>query len=55
MENKPHPLAAMFFDKSLLLEQSWKWVTKETLLPNYNEMGPVVSDKNIFKVFYIDI
>ena len=22
-ENKPHPLAAMFFDKSRLLEKSW--------------------------------
>ena len=42
MENniiKPHPLAAMFFDKSWLLE---------TFLPSYNEIGPVVSDKKIF-------
>ena len=54
MENKPHPLAAMVFDKSRLLEQSWWRVTKETFLPSYNEIGPAVSDK-IFKVFYIDI
>ena len=45
----------MFFDKSRLLEQSWKRVTKETFLPSYNEIGPVVSDKKIFKVFSIDI
>ena len=54
----PHPLAAMFFDKSRLLEQSWKRVTKETFLPSYNEISPMVrlvSDKKIFKVFYIDI
>ena len=30
-------------------------VTKETHLPSYTEMGPVVSDKKIFKKFYIDI
>ena len=55
MEKKPCPLAAMFFDESGLLEQSWKRVTKETFLPNYIEIGPVVSDEKIFKVFYIDI
>ena len=27
----------------------------ETFLPSYNEVGPVVSDKKIFQVFYIDI
>ena len=30
-------------------------VTKETFLQSYNEIGPVGSDKEIFKVFYIDI
>ena len=24
-------------------------------LPNYTETGPVVSDKKVFKVFYIDV
>ena len=28
---------------------------KEHFLQNYMEIGPVVSDKKIFKVFYIDI
>ena len=55
MENKPHPLAAMFFDKSQSLEQSWYRVTKETFLLSYNEINLVVSDKKIFKVFSIDI
>ena len=27
----------------------------ETFLPSYNEIGPVVSDKKIFQVFYKDI
>ena len=30
-------------------------VTKTTFLPSYSELCPVVSDKKIFKVFYIDI
>ena len=50
----PRPLAAMFFDKSKWLEQSWERITKGTFLQNYIEIGPVVSDKKIFKVFYID-
>ena len=54
-ENKPRPLAAMFFDESWRLEQSWEKVIKETFLPCYIEIGPVISDKKIFKVFYIDI
>ena len=29
-------------------------MTKDTFLPSYIEIGPVVSDKKIFKVFYID-
>ena len=45
----------MFFDESKWLEQSWLRITKETFLQNYIEVGPVVSDKKIFKVFYIDI
>ena len=28
---------------------------KETVLQNYIEISPVVSDKKIFKIFYIDI
>ena len=49
----PLPLAAMFFDKSKRLEQSWLRVTKETFLPSDTEIGPLVSDKKIFKTFYI--
>ena len=45
----------MFFDESRLLEQSWYRVIMETFLPSYNEIGPVVSDKKIFQVFYKDI
>ena len=47
-ENKPHPLAAMFFDKSKWLEQSWYRTTKEIFLQNNIAIGPVVSDKKIF-------
>ena len=50
-ENKPCPLAAMFFDESKCLEQSWYRITKGTFLQNYIEIGPVVSDKKIFKSF----
>ena len=53
-ENKPRPLAAIFFDESKWLEQYCKRITKETFLQNYMEIGPVVSDKKIFKVFYTD-
>ena len=45
----------MFFDESWQLEQPWLRVTKETFLLGYIEIGPVVSDKKIIKVFYIDI
>ena len=51
MENKPRPLAAMFFDESRLLEQSWYRVTMETFLPSYNEIGPVVSEQEDFSSF----
>ena len=54
-KNKPRPLAAMFFDESKCLEQSWYRITKGTFLQNYIEISPVVSDKKIFKVFCIDI
>ena len=29
-------------------------MTKDTFLPSYIEIGPLVSAKKIFKVFYID-
>ena len=45
----------MFSDESKWLEQSYKRITKETFLQNYMEIGPVVSDMKIFKVFYTDI
>ena len=48
-------MAAMFFDESKWLEQSCWRIIKGTFLQNYIEIGPVVSDKKIFKVFYIDI
>ena len=54
-ENKPRPLAAMFFDKSKRLEQSWYRITNGTFLQNYVAIDPVVSDKMIFVSFlYID-
>ena len=46
-ENKPWSLAAMFFDESKRLEQSWLRVPR-TFLQNYIEIGPVVSDKIFF-------
>ena len=51
----PAPLAAMFFDKSKWLEKSCNKITKGTFLQNHMEIGPVVSDKKIFKVFFTDI
>ena len=54
-ENKPCPLAAMFFDESKWLEQSSLRITKGTFSQNYIEIGPVVSDKKIFKLFYIHV
>ena len=32
-----------------------RYIGKITFLPSYNEIGPVVSDKKIFQVFYEDI
>ena len=37
------------------MTESWWRVTKGTFLPSYTEICPVVSDKKIFKLFYIDI
>ena len=51
VKNKTCPLAAMFFDESKCLEQSWYRITKGTFLQNYIEIGPVVSDKKIFSSF----
>ena len=51
MENKPHPLAVMFCDKSQSLGQSWERVIKETFLPSYNEIGLVISDKKSYGSF----
>ena len=45
----------MFFDKSKWLEQSCNRITKGTFLQNHMEIGPVVSDKKVFNVFYTDI
>ena len=54
-ESKPLPLGSQMF---------WQIITHWTGLveghqrnisPNYIEIGPLVSDKKIFKVFYIDI
>ena len=54
-ENKPRPLAAIFFNELSWLEQSWLRVSKGTFLPSYTEISPVVSDKKIFKIFCIEI
>ena len=55
-DNKPHPLAAMFFDSLTNHDNSnnlGRGSTREHLeLPSYNEISPVVSDK-IFKVYYV--
>ena len=52
-ENKPRPLAAVFFffDESKWLEQSWKRITKGTFLQNYTEFCPVVSEILIRRFF----
>ena len=54
VENKPNPLAAMFFDKSW-----WRIILVEShqrnILQNFIDIRRVVSDKKIFKVYYIDI
>ena len=48
-ENKPRPLAAMFFDESKWLEQSCKRITKGAFLQNYMEIGPVVLTRRFLK------
>ena len=50
-ENKPRPLAAMFFDKSKWLEQSSYRIIKGTFLQNYIAIDLVVSVKKIFLSF----
>ena len=50
-ENKPRPLAALFFYESKWLEQSWYRITKGTFMQNYIAVGRVVSDKMIFLSF----
>ena len=49
----PAPWRPCFFDESKWLEQSCNRTTKGTFLQNYMEISPVVSDKKIFKVFYM--
>ena len=44
-------MAAMFFDKSKWLEQSWYRISKGIFLQSYIAIGPVVSDKKIFLSF----
>ena len=46
-------MAAMFLTNHDGLNKLW--VTNETFLPNFIEIRTVVSDKKIFKKFYIDI
>ena len=46
----------MIFSCIMIAEtESWKKVTKGTILPSYIEIALVVSDKKIFEVFYIAI
>ena len=46
----------MFFTCIMIAEtESWKKVTKGTILPSYIEISPLVSDKKIFQAFYIAI
>ena len=53
--NKPRPLVAMFFLLFFLTNHDSLKIYKGTFLPSYMEISPVVSDKKIYKVFYIDI
>ena len=49
----------MFFEESRLFEQIiWTIVLEShqgNIFAMYNEIGPMVSDKKSFKVFYTDI
>ena len=42
------PLVAMFINRSIIYEQSWKRVTQGPFVANYFQMGPVAFDKKIF-------
>ena len=48
-------MAAMFFDESWLLVQSWYRFTKATFQPSNTEIGHGVCDNKNFKIFYADI
>ena len=46
----------MFFSCIMMAwTESWKKVTKQTILPSDIEIGPVVSDRKVFEVFHIAI
>ena len=52
----PAPQWPCFFSSIMMVwTETWKRVTKGTILQSYIEIGPVVSDKKIFKMFYIAI
>ena len=51
----PKPCFFFLFNTSRRLDLILKEGHKGTFLPSYFEIGPVVSDKKIFKVFYIAI
>ena len=51
----PAPWLPCFLTNPNGLNNLGRGITKGTFLQNYIEIGPVVSDKMIFKVFYIDI
>ena len=48
-------MAAMFFDESWLLVESWLRFTKATFQPSNIEISHGVCDKKNFKIFYADI
>ena len=52
----PAPKRPCFLSSIMMAwTESWKGITKGTILPIYIEIGPVVSDKKIFKMFYVAI
>ena len=48
---KPPPMVAIFFDGSNIRQQCLKRVTQGTILWNYSEFWPAVSEKKIFYEF----
>ena len=46
----PRPLAAMFFEISSWILETWKRVTKRLLMHNINEIWPVVSEEKIVEI-----